>query len=88
MSYSSRLKDLAHLIDARATPLGADFSTGCWGAEAARIAAEHGEDPCAYYGFSREIYQGAIKRNEELPPTARNSKMSAITLQLAQQATS
>jgi len=88
MNYSDRLKDLARIIDSRSAPLGADFSSGCWGAEAARIAAEHGEDPCDYYGFSPTTYRNAIKRNAELPPARRNREMSGITLELARQAAS
>jgi endonuclease/exonuclease/phosphatase (EEP) superfamily protein YafD len=83
MSYSDRLHELASTIASRTSPLGADFNSGCWGAEAARIAADHGEDPCTYYGFSPTTYRNAIKRNAEIPPTRRNKEMRRITLELA-----
>lgn len=88
MRYSNRLNELAHVIDSRNTPLGVDFSSGCWGAEAARIAADHGADPCDYYGFSSETFKKIIKRNAELPSTRRNQEMHRITLELARQAAS
>jgi hypothetical protein len=86
MSYSERLIDLADTISARMTPLGADFETGCWGAEAARIARDHEQDPCDYYGFSPETYRNAIKRNAELPSLHRNKEMHRLTLELGRQA--
>jgi len=42
-----RLLAFADLISERVEPLGADFDTQCWGAEAARVANEHGQIPAS-----------------------------------------
>jgi hypothetical protein len=83
MTYADRLRELAATVQARDIPLGHDFSTGCWGAEAARIASSNGAHPCDYYGFSQETYEAIIKRNAETPPEIRNEEMAQATLAMA-----
>jgi hypothetical protein len=83
MHNAMRLEELATTIDSRETPLGADFSTGCWGAIAADMAALHGEDPCSYFGFTEDEYQAEIRLNRALPEIRRNYVMSQLTRALA-----
>jgi hypothetical protein len=77
------LEELANVIARRSRPLGTDFSSDCWGAVAAKVALNHGAQPCDYFDFSQDVYEAAIRVNQALPETQRNSVMLEFTRALA-----
>jgi hypothetical protein len=83
VNSQERLEELAEAIANCRAPLGSDFSTGCWGAVAERVALDHGASPCDYFGFSDDVYQAAIRVNRALPPVQRNVVMLDFTRALA-----
>ena len=83
MYQSSRLQELAALIDERSVPLGSDFQHQCWGAVARDVASEHASGPCDYFGFSDDVYAAMIRLNASLPEGQRNAVMAGLTRSLA-----
>ncbi len=83
MDTKDRLEELADVIAHRSRPLGADFSSDCWGAVAEQVALDHGQQPCDYFHFSQDVYEAAIRVNSALPEIQRNSVMCDFTRALA-----
>lgn len=79
----ARLIALAIEIESQSEPIGADFTSGCWGARAYAMAESHGSEPCEFFGITRDTLEAKITQNARTPRLQRNAVMAAETRALA-----